>query len=118
IGINTINSPHLEVAYPATSLVEEEADPTTEKKMLFSITENFNFLYNLWLIKGFPYIRDEWLLNAAFKNQEIIVNTLNDSFKGIFKDLNDKGDMVLALPDGRVRLVSTGEVFFSTNHSR
>lgn len=118
IGINTISSPFMDVDYPATSLVDEEADPTTEKKMLLSVMENLNFLYNLWLIQGFEYIRDEWLLYSAFKDQEITVNTLSDSFKGVFKDINDKGEMVLSLPDGKMRLVSTGEVFFASNHSR
>ena len=50
IGINTISSPFIDVAYPSTSLIDEDADPTTEKKILASVMENLNFLYNSRLL--------------------------------------------------------------------
>ncbi|MEM7617372.1 MAG: hypothetical protein AAF195_03205 [Pseudomonadota bacterium] len=52
----------------------------------------------------------------AYKDCEITVNTHNTSYKGVFKDLNNIGEMLLEMPDGKKRLVSTGEIFFACDH--
>ncbi|MEM7617486.1 MAG: biotin--[acetyl-CoA-carboxylase] ligase [Pseudomonadota bacterium] len=37
IGINTVNSPNVKLPFPCSSLIEEDADPTTESKILNNI---------------------------------------------------------------------------------
>jgi BirA family biotin operon repressor/biotin-[acetyl-CoA-carboxylase] ligase len=118
VGINTVYHPTKGTTHPAFSLVDAGADPTTEKKMLKAILAEFDTLYAQWQEHGFAAIRKEWLEGAAFKDKKIQANTAKETYQGIFRDLNPAGELVLELEDGRKRLISTGEIFFSCDHAR
>lgn len=118
IGVNTVSSPDIPTNFPATSLIDEDADPTTEKKLLKVVLEHLNILYLHWQKEGFARIRQEWLESVAFRDQIINVNTHNSSYSGIFQDMTEDGEIILELDNGRKRLISTGELFFASDHSR
>ena len=80
--------------------------------------EHLNILYGHWQKEGFARIRQEWLDSVAFRDQVIHVNTHNSSYSGIFQDMTKDGEIILQLEDGRKRLISTGEIFFASDHSR
>jgi BirA family biotin operon repressor/biotin-[acetyl-CoA-carboxylase] ligase len=112
VGVNTSSAPDY-VIDNVTSLTDVGVDSITERKLLEAILKQFNAIYKRWLEEGFVNLRSEWLLHAAFLNELITVRTANHEYRGIFRDINKNGELVLELPDGKLRLISTGEVFFA-----
>lgn len=59
---------------------------------------------------NFARIRKDWLAVAYGLNRPLRVNTLSESFEGIFESVDEIGRLVVATGDGQ-RIVSAGEVF-------
>ncbi len=60
---------------------------------------------------GFGPIRQAWLARAARLGERIRVRLPRESFEGIFRDLDGRGQLVLSTPQG-TRHIAAGEVFF------
>lgn len=59
---------------------------------------------------SFDAIRRDWLAVAHGRNRNMRVNTLAESFEGVFEGLDAGGRLLVATPAG-VRTVSAGDVF-------
>jgi BirA family biotin operon repressor/biotin-[acetyl-CoA-carboxylase] ligase len=59
---------------------------------------------------GFTPIRNLWLEKAFNLNQEIAVNLPNQSLRGIFKNLDEHGNLVLEV-NNQIQLIASGEIF-------
>ena len=60
---------------------------------------------------GFAPVREAWLARAARLGEVIRVRLPQETFGGIFKDVDGQGQLVLSTPQGE-RRVAAGEVFF------
>ncbi|WP_025899015.1 biotin--[acetyl-CoA-carboxylase] ligase [Sneathiella glossodoripedis] len=111
-GVNIATYPTKTDGLPATSIKNEGGTAKLES-VLERYCTNLLDLYDNWRASGFNFIRHEWLKRAGGIGDPVIVKLANESFNGIFKDLDESGALVLTMPDGSTRLVTAGEVFFS-----
>ena len=109
VGVN-INSHPENTNYPACNLNEQGFQIVDKIDLLKKFLDNFSILYQKWLDFGFVPIRNLWLEKAFNLNQEIAVNLPNQSLRGIFKNLDEKGNLVLEV-NNQIQLIASGEVF-------
>lgn len=110
IGINCAHHPK-ETAQPATDLKTAGA--------VLSAEEVFTLLSKRMLVRlrqwangaGFAAIRSDWLIRAAGVGTNIRVRLPAEELEGEFQGLDETGHLLLRLPDGSLKAVSSGEVF-------
>lgn len=67
--------------------------------------------YDKFLTQGFEYIRENYLKRINFLGREISVSLNKDNkIKGIAKDINKDGELVLVLPDQKEQVIISGEI--------
>ena len=113
IGMGT-NCKHFpkDTPYPATSFAHENIDLTPDD--LFQSLKH-HFLKNLAMWdegNNFDHIRKRWLKKATGLGEEIVVRLENEEIRGIFRDLDHDGELILGLSRGQTKRISAGDVFF------
>ncbi len=110
IGVNCAHHPDL-ASYPATSLAE--AGVAIEPAPLFrAISAALPTRLSQWDEgRGFPAVRAEWLRAAAGLGHKIRVHLGDDEVAGCFENMDEKGRMMLRLPNGRLETIAAGDVF-------
>jgi BirA family transcriptional regulator, biotin operon repressor / biotin---[acetyl-CoA-carboxylase] ligase len=56
-------------------------------------------------------VRKAWLRHAERLGEAIEVRLPNESLRGVFRDLDPQGYLLLELDGGAVRRISSGDVF-------
>ena len=114
VGANVRHFPE-DSTFPATSLHFEGAPPDlSEVELLEAFSRSFQNWANRWLDDGFAPIRRAWLNHAHGLGEEIEVRLPRETLKGTFKDLDERGALILKLAGGETRPISAGDVYFST----
>ena len=75
---------------------------------------NFDDVYRTWAASGFGPIRQAWLAKAAGLGETLKVRMPRETISGVFDTISESGELKLRLPDGGVRMIAAGEVFFGT----
>ena len=109
-GVNCLTHP-TGLSYPATSLRvagDARAEPSD---ILAQLTHNIDQELGRWR-KGerFADVRERWLAMAAGRGEEIVVATPRNTLKGIFRDLDASGRLLVEMSDG-LATVDAGDVF-------
>lgn len=112
IGVNIADFPS-DVAFPATSLKAESFSGPDIGVVFQAIAQFLADWRIVWQMSGFAAVRQAWKDRAAGLGNEIIVRLENEVCHGIFNDLGPEGELLLALPNGKIMPVSAGDVFFS-----
>jgi len=110
IGVNIVDNPD-NTNYPSTNLKHENFLEILPEDLLKKFLDNFSDLYEKWLNFGFKPIRNLWLENAFNLNKEISINLFNKKIKGLFKDLDENGNLILELENKENVIISSGEIF-------
>ncbi len=113
MGINLHHAPE-GTAFPATSL-SAHAEAPAPPEALTILAANWHRHFSTWREHGFDPIRAAWLQRAVGLGQSIEVRLPGESVNGIFRSLDQDGALLLALPDGTVRAITAGEVFFAAS---
>ena len=66
----------------------------------------------MFLEKGFSFIRKIWVEKCLFIDKEITIRTNYETFKAVFKTIDEDGNLIALLEDGSTQQVSSAEVFF------
>jgi BirA family biotin operon repressor/biotin-[acetyl-CoA-carboxylase] ligase len=107
VGVNLISNPD-KTNYPAGNL--KDLGINLEKiNLLKSFLDQFKNLQQEWHDFGFLPIRNLWLEKAFHIGKEINVNLPDNSLKGIFKNLDKDGNLVLTVNNEEI-LISSGEI--------
>jgi BirA family biotin operon repressor/biotin-[acetyl-CoA-carboxylase] ligase len=109
IGVNIKSHPQ-NTNYPACNLEDQGFAIDDKINLLKKFLDNFSNLYQKWQDFGFTPIRNLWLNQAYNLNKEINVNLPNKSLRGVFKNLDEQGNLVLET-DKKIQLITSGEVF-------
>lgn len=111
VGVNVVFHPR-EVAsrYPATSLAAEGAREVSLPKLLERYCHCLQRWITTWHEHGFAAIRQAWLRRAHGLHEPILVRLENETFEGVFVNLDENGALVLE-QNGIDRLVTVGDVF-------
>jgi len=110
IGINLASHPTV-TDFPATSLLSVSTPPQSGA-VLERLMPLFDKFYRCWTGQGFGAIRDAWLAKAAGLGETIEVRLPNETLSGVFDNISNIGELQLILPDGEMRKIAAGEVFF------
>lgn len=117
IGVNLVSSPFpshtsssSNIPYYSTSLKEEGVAYGSREEVLHRIMERFNNNYKLWQDEGFSAIREGWLMNVYNLGKEVYVNVNGEKISGIFKTIDEAGQMIIELKSGILHKVVTCDV--------
>jgi BirA family biotin operon repressor/biotin-[acetyl-CoA-carboxylase] ligase len=113
VGINLMHYPN-EADYPATSLKDEGFGEVPVNLVLNAFMESFSTRY-MWRNRGFNTLRLEWVNNAFNLNKPVTVIFKGEKLQGIFEDIDEAGSLLMRLPDGQIKKIVAGEVFFESN---
>lgn len=114
IGVNLAQYPD-DPLRPAISLRAAGVEPAHPHAALQVLAGRFADWLGRWEHGGFSPVKAAWLARAARIGMRIEVRLDKQTLYGIFSALDESGAMVLILPDGKVRLISAGDVFFPAN---
>lgn len=98
------------VTQAATSLNLEIGQFTDSKIFLKKVLEKFFLLYDSFIEKGFPLIRDEYIQNMLFLNEEILVKNFDSEIKGLLKNINNNGALVLQDNNSQEHILLIGDI--------
>jgi BirA family biotin operon repressor/biotin-[acetyl-CoA-carboxylase] ligase len=112
IGVNVMHSPDNPL-YPATTL--RQSDVTTSAEDLFAhLYRELALVLVEWDEgRGVGAIVDAWKAHLSGLGQKITVNLPDRSLSGTFYAIDNEGFLHLALPNGDVMRIASGDVFFS-----
>lgn len=74
----------------------------------------FAHYYGLWRTEGFAPIRRQWLAQAHGLGEKLAVEIAGSKKEGIFRDIDEKGFLVVEGADGKTFDINSGEVYFPT----
>lgn len=110
IGVN-INSIPPDLSNIADKL--QNYFPTiTAEEMLEKFLDEFDILYKNWRDFGFKNFRQLWRQNAYNLNQEITIKPSNNETRGIFKDIDDEGNLLLEI-NQKIHKFNCGDVIIN-----
>ncbi len=85
---------------------------TTRHEFLEHLAAAFAKRHRNWVDGGFASVRTAWLQRARGQGEAIEARLGEETISGIFRDLDETGALMLELPDGSIRKITAGEVFF------
>ncbi len=111
-GLNLQHHPE-DTRFPATS-VKEELDTEIEiGAVVEAYIQNLANWYSRWQEEGFAPVRQAWLASAHTFDEPLIVESGSEKLSGPFRDLDEKGALVIETDSGP-RRISAGDVYFSS----
>jgi BirA family biotin operon repressor/biotin-[acetyl-CoA-carboxylase] ligase len=119
VGINLMSYPR-GVERPATAVAEhlrhDVIRPPTPDEALAVLAADFESILALWREQGFEPIRRAWTRMAAGIGGPCTVRLDSDTVSGVAEGLDADGALLLRLPDGDLRRITAGDVFFGSGH--
>ncbi|MEP3264456.1 MAG: biotin--[acetyl-CoA-carboxylase] ligase [Hyphomicrobiales bacterium] len=111
MGVNCTHHPD-DTPYPASNFLSEGIDLTADQ-LFEALKSRLVQNVNLWNAgRDFETIRTKWLKHARGIGQEITVRLDNEEISGQFRDINNRGQLILGLSDKTERIITAGDVFF------
>jgi BirA family biotin operon repressor/biotin-[acetyl-CoA-carboxylase] ligase len=111
IGMNLAHFPP-DTEFPATSLAALGVSVPSPSAALVQLAAHFAKWYDTWMTNGFSPIQDAWLARAAGLGTRIRARLTHEETSGVFEGIDGTGALILREGQGRVRMISAGEVFF------
>ena len=112
IGINLAYSPQ-QSERPATNLAAHRpggAPPVLEA--VEHLRDAFQRWLTTWTREGFEPIAQAWTARAHGLGEACVARLADETVEGVAEGLDPDGALRLRLPDGRVRRITAGDVFF------
>jgi BirA family transcriptional regulator, biotin operon repressor / biotin---[acetyl-CoA-carboxylase] ligase len=117
IGVNLVQAPE-DVERPATAVARhlrsDLARAPDSDAALDLLIQTFSAWQDRWDQLGFAALRDAWTARAQGLGGPAVARLAHETVEGVAEGLADDGALRLRLPDGSLRLISAGDVFFST----
>ncbi len=112
-GVNLISHPERAegASVPPTSLLAKSRLHVTPNAFLTDLAAAYARTEATFVTQGFAPIRANWLSHAARLDEPIRACTGTQTRDGIFKTIDDTGNLVLEMPSGTVA-IPAAEVFF------
>ncbi|WP_369801003.1 biotin--[acetyl-CoA-carboxylase] ligase [Caulobacter sp. X] len=112
IGVNLRRKP-IDSERPATSIATySETLPPTPTEAIAVLAETFDRWFGVWNTLGFPAIADAWTARAHGLGEPCVARLGTETVEGVAEGLDGDGALRLRLPDGKVRRITAGDVFF------
>ncbi len=115
IGVNLGEAP-VSPERPATTFAAHmTAPPPRPLEALPILAEGFARWMDVWQRLGFPAIADAWTRRAHGLGEACVARLGNETLEGVAEGLDPDGSLRLRLPDGMLRRITAGDVFFGGN---
>jgi len=111
LGLNLTHHPD-DTPYPATSLAAYMDTPPSNLAALKILSQAFDDVLRQWRNGGFGPVLQAWRAVAHGLGGPIVARLENETFEGIFKDIDDKGALILQNAEGETQTIDAGDVFF------
>ena len=110
IGINCLHHP-AEASFPATDLAQAGSKVAPES-LLGALSQTMMGRLGQWKRgTGFAAIRADWLARATGLGREITVRLPGHDLNGHFEGLDEAGQLLLRLADGKLQIITAGDIF-------
>jgi BirA family biotin operon repressor/biotin-[acetyl-CoA-carboxylase] ligase len=115
IGVNLSQTPG-ETERPATCIAEHLAHgvvsaPSVDEAAK-ALAETFGVWLDRWTTLGFQPILDAWIARTPGLHGPCTARLTNETLTGVADGVEADGSLRLKLPDGSLRVISAGDVFF------
>ena len=115
IGVNLSHAPG-DTERPATCIAEHLAHgvvsaPTVDEAAR-ALAETFSAWLERWTTLGFQPILDAWVARTPGLHGPCTARLTNETLTGTADGVEADGSLRLKLPDGSLRVISAGDVFF------
>ena len=112
IGVNLAEAP-LNPERPATTFAAHMTRPPPKPlDALNVLAAAFARWQEVWDRLGFPAIADAWMRRAHGIGEPCVARLGNETIEGVAEGLDSDGSLRLRLPDGMLRRITAGDVFF------
>ena len=111
LGLNLAHHPD-DTPYPATSLAAYMDTPANNLAALEILARAFDEVFRQWRNGGFGQVLQAWRAVAHGLGGPIVATLENEQFEGIFKDVDEKGALILQTAKGDTMTIDAGDVFF------
>lgn len=115
IGVNLAHAPDPDMleagALRPVTLNSETGVTVSAEAFLDEIAAAYAKLEDQFLSHGFAPIRHLWLAHAARRGEVIRARSMRDETSGVFEDVDNDGNLILATAQGRVA-ITAADVFF------
>ena len=112
IGINLAAAP-MAAERPSSTFVEHmSGPPPSPQDALEVLATAFETWRSLWASRGFAAIAQGWTLRAHGLGQACVARLPQETVEGIAEGMAADGALRLRLPDGQIRRITAGDVFF------
>ena len=115
IGVNLNQTPG-ETERPATCIAEHlnqgGASAPTVDEAAKALAETFGVWLDRWTTLGFQPILDAWTARTPGLHGPCTARLANETLTGLADGVEADGSLRLKLPDGSLRVISAGDVFF------
>lgn len=109
IGIN-VNTDKKDLLSTATSVYAETKEKFLRAKILASILNEFECLYDDFIIGGFADVKPVWHALSTMWGETVKISLANEEFEATAHDLADDGTFQVELDDGTIKNIMTGDV--------
>ena len=114
-GVN-LKTPPANTERPATALAEhlraDIATPPTPAQALDRLSQAFQYWLAVWGQQGVTPVLDAWTDRAQGIGATCTARLDQESVEGVAEGLDTDGALRLRLPDGLIRRITAGDVFF------
>lgn len=118
IGLNLLTAPS-DVERPVTRVIEhlrgEVASAPTLEEALSILAGAFESRLKMWEHDGFDAIRRAWTERAVGLGSHCVARLGEETVEGTAEGLDEDGALVLRTPEGKLRRITAGDVFFGPN---
>ena len=111
LGLNLAHHPD-DTPYPATSLAAYMDTPANNLAALKILARAFDEVFRQWRNGGFGPVLQAWRAVAHGLGGPIVATLENEQFEGIFKNVDEKGALILQTAAGDTMTIDAGDVFF------
>ena len=94
----------------ATSLSEAKGARVSRSLFAAALFTRLEEWLDLHQEQGFAPVRDAWKKYASTLGQEVLVKTEGKELQGVAEDVDERGALLLRLPDGKLERVLAGDV--------
>ena len=96
IGINLISNPKkTKFNWPSTNINESLGIKINPKEISMTLLQELINYIQLWYENGFLHVKNLWIKNAVFLNEELNSIDLKNNVKGVFVDIGECGQILL-----------------------
>lgn len=110
INLNTLPQNLEKIDRPATSLNIELGEDINKSTFIKQLIDDFFADYDIFLEKGFVMIKQDYEKLAYFLGQNLKVSVFNNIKEGFAKEIDDSGNLIMLMPDGKIEKINMGEI--------